>query len=140
MSCWKFELLNYVRSFGNNFWSATTIFNWSSNNEESSCKINDSNWKWVRNVNETKYSRMDQVNFFKGCVSQILLGLFLNTLPKYFTAVRTSSRTSYALCNQSLKRLSNSHRSAKVTVYQKLQKFIRSLVPRLDPKFQPSAL
>ena len=28
----------------------------------------------------TKYSRMDQVNFFKGCLSQILLGPFMNTL------------------------------------------------------------
>ena len=27
---------------------------------------------------------MDQVNFFKGCVSQILLGPFLNTLPQIF--------------------------------------------------------
>ena len=29
---------------------------------------------------ETKYSRMDQVKFFKGCLLQILLGPFLNTL------------------------------------------------------------
>ena len=28
----------------------------------------------------TKYSRMGQVKFFKGCLSQILLGPFLNTL------------------------------------------------------------
>ena len=28
----------------------------------------------------TKYSRMDQVNFFKGCLPQILLGTFFNTL------------------------------------------------------------
>ena len=28
----------------------------------------------------TKYSRMDQVKFFKGCLPQILLGPFLNTL------------------------------------------------------------
>ena len=28
-----------------------------------------------------KYSRMDQVKFFKGCLLQILLGPFLNTLP-----------------------------------------------------------
>ena len=27
-----------------------------------------------------KYSRMKQVKFFKGCLPQILLGLFLNTL------------------------------------------------------------
>ena len=32
--------------------------------------------------NETKYSRMGQVKFFKGCLSQILLGPFLNTLPQ----------------------------------------------------------
>ena len=30
---------------------------------------------------ETKYSRMDQVKFFKGCLPQILLVPFLNTLP-----------------------------------------------------------
>ena len=29
----------------------------------------------------TKYSRMDQVKFFKGCLSQISLSPFLNTLP-----------------------------------------------------------
>ena len=28
----------------------------------------------------TKYSRMDQVKFFKGCLPQVLLGPFLNTL------------------------------------------------------------
>ena len=28
----------------------------------------------------TKYSRMDQVKFFKGCLQQILFGPFLNTL------------------------------------------------------------
>ena len=28
----------------------------------------------------TKWSRMDQVKFFKGCLSQILLGPFLNTM------------------------------------------------------------
>ena len=27
------------------------------------------------------YSRMDQVKFFKGCLPQMLLGPFLNTLP-----------------------------------------------------------
>ena len=31
-------------------------------------------------TNETKYSRMDQVKLFKGCLPQILLGPFLNTL------------------------------------------------------------
>ena len=29
---------------------------------------------------ETKYLRMDQVKNFKGCLPQILLGLFVNTL------------------------------------------------------------
>ena len=33
---------------------------------------------------ETKYSRMDQVKFFKGCLPQILLGPFLNTLSHLF--------------------------------------------------------
>ena len=28
----------------------------------------------------SRYSRMDQVQFFKGCLPQILLGPFLNTL------------------------------------------------------------
>ena len=28
----------------------------------------------------SRYSRMDQVKFFKGCLSQVLLGPFLNTL------------------------------------------------------------
>ena len=31
----------------------------------------------------TKYSRMDGGKFFKGCIPQILLGLFLNTLFYY---------------------------------------------------------
>ena len=31
-------------------------------------------------VDGSRYSRMDQVKFFKGCHPQILLGLFLNTL------------------------------------------------------------
>ena len=31
-------------------------------------------------TNRTKYSRMDQVKFFKSCLPQILLGPFLNTL------------------------------------------------------------
>ena len=30
-----------------------------------------------------KYSRMDQVKFFKGCYPQILFGLFLNTLSHF---------------------------------------------------------
>ena len=34
-------------------------------------------------TNETKYSRMAQINFFKGCLPEISLGPFLNTLPKY---------------------------------------------------------
>ena len=31
-------------------------------------------------TNGTKYSRMDQVKFFKSCLLQILIGPFLNTL------------------------------------------------------------
>ena len=31
---------------------------------------------------ETKYSRINQVKYFKVCLPQILLGLFLNSLPK----------------------------------------------------------
>ena len=33
-----------------------------------------------KNANGSRYLRMDQVKFFKGCLSQILLGPFLNTL------------------------------------------------------------
>ena len=41
----------------------------------------------------TKYSRMDQVNFFKGCLPQILLGSILDTLSHLilktsFTSIR----------------------------------------------------
>ena len=32
----------------------------------------------------TKYSRMDQVKFFKGCLPQILLGPFLNIFSHMF--------------------------------------------------------
>ena len=38
-----------------------------------------------------KYSRMDQVKFFKGCLPQILLGPILNTLPQIFSAVALKS-------------------------------------------------
>ena len=41
----------------------------------------------------TKYSRMDQVKFFKGCLPQILLGPFLNILSHIkllFTSLRFS--------------------------------------------------
>ena len=30
--------------------------------------------------NESKYSRVDQIKYFKGCLQQILLGPLLNTL------------------------------------------------------------
>ena len=33
-----------------------------------------------RETNRTKFSRMEQVKFFKGCRPQILVGPFLNTL------------------------------------------------------------
>ena len=33
----------------------------------------------IKRLNGTKYSRMDQVKFFKGCFPQFLLGPFLNT-------------------------------------------------------------
>ena len=35
----------------------------------------------VKPLDERKYSRMDRVKFFKGCIPQILLGPFLDTLP-----------------------------------------------------------
>ena len=35
----------------------------------------------MEGVSGTKYSRMDQVKFFKVCLPQISLGPFLNTLP-----------------------------------------------------------
>ena len=37
-------------------------------------------WHVARNPYGTKYSIMDLVKSFKGCLPQILLGLFLNTL------------------------------------------------------------
>ena len=37
---------------------------------------------------ETEYSRIDQVNFFKGCLPQILLGPFLNTLSHMLHVLR----------------------------------------------------
>ena len=36
---------------------------------------------------ESKYSRMEQVKFFKGCLPQVLLGPFLNTLPHMYICV-----------------------------------------------------
>ena len=39
-------------------------------------------------INESKYSRLDQVNFFKGCLPQILLSPFLNTLSQMFFMFR----------------------------------------------------
>ena len=41
---------------------------------------NVSNWKLRKETIESKYSRIDQVKFFKGCLPQILLGPFLKTL------------------------------------------------------------
>ena len=38
-------------------------------------------WTIIR-VYETKYSRMEEVKFFKGCLPQILLGLFLNNVSR----------------------------------------------------------
>ena len=37
-------------------------------------------WKLRKEIIESKYSKMDQVKFFKGCLPQILLGPFLKTL------------------------------------------------------------
>ena len=44
------------------------------------------------------YSRMDQIIFSKGCLPQILLGLFLNTLSQllYFSANREISESGFA--------------------------------------------
>ena len=38
-------------------------------------------------LNGSRYSRMDQVKFFKGCPLQILLGPFLNNLTQIFLSV-----------------------------------------------------
>ena len=43
---------------------------------------------------ETKYSRMDQVKFFKVCLPQILLGPFLNTFPHFMIMWGVSPRLS----------------------------------------------
>ena len=40
-------------------------------------------------ITGTKYSRMDQVKFFTGCLSQILLGPFLNTLSQLWLSLQT---------------------------------------------------
>ena len=40
----------------------------------------------TRVINESRYSRMDQVKFFKGSLPQILLGQFLNTLTQMVCA------------------------------------------------------
>ena len=47
-------------------------------------------WKFSQKhyiLHGTKYSRMDQVKFFKGCLPQVLLGPFLNTLSHIFDSV-----------------------------------------------------
>ena len=41
-----------------------------------------------RKRDESKYSRMNQVKFFKDCLPQILLGPFLNTLPQMFVPLK----------------------------------------------------
>ena len=41
---------------------------------------NESGEKSDRSINGSRYSRMGQVKFFKGCLPQILLGQFSNTL------------------------------------------------------------
>ena len=43
----------------------------------------------------SRYSKMDQVEFFKGCLPQILLGPFLNTL----TPIKVSRLSEYMYQN-----------------------------------------
>ena len=45
---------------------------------------------------DSKYSRMDQVKFFKGCLLQILLGPFLNTLSQL---IQNENRIVIIICN-----------------------------------------
>ena len=57
-------------------------------------KILDSFVKKLRHaiiprISRTKYSRIDQVKFFKGCLPQILLGSLLNTLSQILKRVST---------------------------------------------------
>ena len=47
-------------------------------------------------LNEAKYSRKDQVKFFKGCLPQILLGPFLNTLHQICLMISTGSKHFHA--------------------------------------------
>ena len=44
------------------------------------CKLRN----FLSRSSRTKYSKMDQVKYFKGCLPQILLGPFLNTLSHLF--------------------------------------------------------
>ena len=45
---------------------------------------------------ETKYSRMDQTRFFKGCLPQILLGPFLNTWTQLLIIYQSNIHNHYA--------------------------------------------
>ena len=45
------------------------------------------NWADRVGIFRSRYSRMDKVKFFKGCVPQILLGPFLNTLTRLINAL-----------------------------------------------------
>ena len=58
----------------------------------------------------TKYSRMDQVNFLKGCLPQILLGLLLNTLSQMLLIL--------PLCKK-MKRTSDILQSIKIDLFFK---------------------
>ena len=45
----------------------------------------------ARELNGSRYSRMDQVKIFKGCLPQILLGPFLNTLTQIWEELKSKS-------------------------------------------------
>ena len=51
---------------------------------------------WGRcRINEIKYSRKDQVKFFKGCFPQFLLDPFLNTLAQIAWRLHTTYSVAY---------------------------------------------
>ena len=49
----------------------------------------------------SRYSRIDQVNFFNGCLSQILIGPFLNSLTHMLVFLRQKWRSFLVTSDQS---------------------------------------
>ena len=56
--------------------------------------LNTCSWIPRRQIYGSSYSRIDQARFFKGCLPQMLLGPFLNTLTHMFTVSNKDSERS----------------------------------------------